>query len=134
MIPNLTDAAMAAREHAYAPYSGFRVGAALRCAEGTVYTGCNVENASYSLSICAERNAVFQAIAAGERQLRALAIVGGKDDSEARSVPCMPCGACLQVLAEFCGNDFPILLADGIHMLREFLPVQFRFKPEAEEA
>lgn len=128
MIQNLTDAAMAARENAYAPYSGFRVGAALRTASGQVYIGCNVENASYSLTVCAERNAVFQAIAAGDTQLRALAIVGGEEDEAARTVPCIPCGACLQVLAEFCPPDFPILLADGVHMLREFLPMQFQLK------
>ncbi len=128
MIQNLTDAAMAARENAYAPYSGFRVGAALRTASGRVYIGCNVENASYSLTVCAERNAVFQAIAAGDTQLRTLAIVGGAEDEAARTVPCIPCGACLQVLAEFCPPDFPILLADGVHMLREFLPMQFQLK------
>ncbi len=125
MKQNLTEAALAAREHAYAPYSGFFVGAALRCDNGNVYTGCNVENASYSLTLCAERNAVFQAIAAGERSFRSLAIVGGKDETEARTKPCVPCGACLQVLAEFCPPDFPILLIDGVHLLREFLPVQF---------
>ncbi|MBQ8687362.1 MAG: cytidine deaminase [Ruminococcus sp.] len=130
MIQNLTEAAMAARANAYAPYSGFRVGAALRTASGRVYTGCNVENASYSLGVCAERSAVFQAVAAGETQLRSLAVVGGADEIQAREIPCIPCGACLQVLAEFCPPDFPILLTDGVHPLREFLPRQFRLKED----
>ncbi len=130
MVQNLTDAAMAARANSYAPYSGYHVGAALRASSGRIYTGCNVENASFSLTICAERNAVFQAIAAGETNFRSLAIVGGRDSDEAQSVPCIPCGACLQVLAEFCGNDFPILLADGVHMLSEFLPKRFGLEKE----
>lgn len=125
MIQNMTDAAMAARSNAYAPYSGFLVGAALKGESGIIYTGCNVENASYSVGICAERNAVFQAVSAGERHFRTLAIVGGRNDDEAKSVPCVPCGACLQVLSEFCEPDFPILLADGVHKLVEFLPRQF---------
>ncbi len=125
MIQNMADIAMEARANAYAPYSGFSVGAALRTGSGKIYTGCNVENASFSLTICAERNAVFQAIAAGERSFRTLAIIGGKTDQDAENIPCIPCGACLQVLAEFCGSDFPILLADGVHMLSEFLPKRF---------
>ena len=130
MVQNLTDAAMAARANAYAPYSGYSVGAALRTGSGRIYTGCNVENASFSLTICAERSAVFQAIAAGERSLRTLAVVGGRDTEEAKATPCIPCGACLQVLAEFCGSDFPILLADGVHKLSEFLPVRFGLEQE----
>lgn len=125
MIQNMTDAAMAARANAYAPYSKFFVGAALKGESGKIYTGCNVENSSYSMGICAERNAVFHAIASGERKLRTLAIAGGRNDEEAKTVPCIPCGACLQVLSEFCGPDFPILLADGVHKLSEFLPYQF---------
>ena len=76
--------------------------------------------------ICAERSAVFSAVAAGVTRFRKLAIVGGKTDEEAAQVPCLPCGACLQVLAEFCPPDFPILLTDGVHLLGEFLPAQFR--------
>ncbi|MDD6269525.1 MAG: cytidine deaminase [Oscillospiraceae bacterium] len=125
MIQNMTDAAMAARANAYAPYSGFKVGAALKGESGRIYTGCNVENSSYSMTICAERNAVFQAVAAGERHFRTIAIVGGRTDDEAESKPCVPCGACLQVLAEFCGGDLPVLLADGVHKLSDFLPSQF---------
>lgn len=125
MIQNMTDAAMAARANAYAPYSAFSVGAALKGESGRIYTGCNVENSSYSMTICAERNALFQAIAAGERHFRTIAIVGGRNDEEAESKPCVPCGACLQVLSEFCGSDFPVLLADGVHRLGDFLPNQF---------
>jgi cytidine deaminase len=94
----LLDQAKSASEKAYAPYSGYKVGAALLCSDGTVFTGCNVENASYSLTICAERNAVFQAVAAGQRDFLALAIfVDGE-------VLFPPCGACRQVLAEFNPN------------------------------
>ena len=78
------------------------------------------------MTICAERSAVFSAVAAGVTRFRKLAIVGGKTDEEAAQVPCLPCGACLQVLAEFCPPDFPILLTDGVHLLGEFLPAQFR--------
>jgi len=94
----LLDQAKSASEKAYAPYSGYKVGAALLCTDGTVFTGCNVENASYSLTICAERNAVFQAVASGHREFLALAIyVDGE-------VLFPPCGACRQVLAEFNPN------------------------------
>ena len=81
--------------------------------------------AMYSMTICAERNAVLQAIAAGQRSFRSIAIVGGKTAEEARETPCVPCGACLQVLSEFCDGDFPILLTDGVHLLRDFLPQTF---------
>jgi cytidine deaminase len=91
----LVEAAAAARTRAYAPYSGFRVGAAVRTADGSVYTGCNVENASYSLSHCAERVAIHRAVADGHRHLVEVAVVA--DGAE----PVMPCGACRQVMAEF---------------------------------
>lgn len=91
----LMEQARKAADQAYAPYSGFRVGAALLCEDGTVFTGCNVENSSYSLTICAERNAVFQAVSQGRRNFLALAIY--VDDDEIFP----PCGACRQVLAEF---------------------------------
>jgi len=91
----LSEAAAAVRQHAYAPYSKFSVGAALLGVSGKVYTGCNVENLSFGLSICAERNAVFQGIAAGESKFLAIAVVS--DSGE----PVSPCGACRQVLAEF---------------------------------
>jgi cytidine deaminase len=91
-----------ARLKAYAPYSGFPVGAALLCRSGRVYTGCNVENASFSLTVCAERVALFKAVSEGERQFEAIAIV--------TSAGATPCGACRQVLAEF-GPDMRVLIA-----------------------
>lgn len=100
----LVELAMAARRHAYAPYSRYAVGAALRTASGRLYTGCNVENAAYPTGICAERVAVFKAVSEGERQFDVLAVVtpnGG-----------YPCGACRQVLAEF-GLETIVLIADG---------------------
>lgn len=121
----LIENALSARKQAYSPYSNFMVGAALRCNDGSIFTGCNIENKSYSLTICAERNAIFQAIAKGNRDFKSIAIVGGADELTAKTIPCIPCGACLQVLAEFCKPDFPILLADGVHLLKEFLPVLF---------
>ncbi len=122
----LMEAALEARENAHCPYSGFAVGAALLTRSGTVYTGCNVENASYSLGCCAERTAVFKAVSEGcvRGEFAAIAICGAPV-GEAPEAPCIPCGACLQVLAEFCGDDFTILLHDGAHRLGDFLPQRF---------
>lgn len=94
-VAKLLAAARLAREQAYAPYSCFKVGAAVRSKTGRIFSGCNIENASYGLTMCAERAAVFQAVAAGERELDALAVVS--DTSQ----PVAPCGACRQVMAEF---------------------------------
>lgn len=94
----MVELARQARENAYAPYSGFRVGACLVTAAGNVYTGCNVENAAHSPACCAERNAVFQAVARGEREFAAVCVVAGERD------PVWPCGVCLQVLSEFSRN------------------------------
>ena len=105
----LIEMAKKAMDGAYAPYSGFRVGAALLCADGTVYTGCNIENASYSPTICAERTAFAKAVSEGKRAFTAIAICGGKD-GEISGI-CPPCGVCRQVMAEFCRPDFEILLA-----------------------
>lgn len=118
--------ALDARQNAYAPYSHFQVGAVLTAADGRTFYGCNVENASYSMTICAERSAVCAAVSAGVQQFRSIAIAGGADAGCAESIPCPPCGACLQVLAEFCPPDFPVILADGTHRLGDFLPRQFR--------
>lgn len=99
-----------ARLHSYSPYSGFKVGAALLCGDGTVYTGCNIENASYSPTVCAERTAFFKAVYDGKRDFSAIAIVGGKDAPDAA---CAPCGVCRQVMGEFCGPDFMVYFPDG---------------------
>jgi cytidine deaminase len=104
----LVDEARAARELAYAPYSKFRVGAALACRDGRVFRGCNVENASYGLCNCAERTAFFSAIAHGYRpgDFTALAVIGDTDG------PIAPCGACRQVILELGGNSLPVVLAN----------------------
>lgn len=115
--------AVRAAENSYSDYSGFSVGAALLTTEGKIYTGCNVENISYSLTICAERTALFKAVSEGDRQFSAIAVAGSSDGDFSR--PCIPCGACLQVLSEFCGDDFVIVLADGVHLLSEYLPARF---------
>jgi len=101
----LIDTACKALEHAHAPYSGYKVGAALLCANGTVFTGCNVENASYGLTNCAERTAVFSAVAAGQKKFSAIAIAAGSEPAP------FPCGACRQVLVEFCPPEFPVHVA-----------------------
>lgn len=100
--------AVKAREMSYSPYSGFKVGAALLCKNGKVYTGCNIENAAYTPTNCAERTAVFKAVSEGEREFLAIAIVGGKGDT--LNDLCAPCGVCRQVLCEFCDGDFRIVL------------------------
>jgi cytidine deaminase len=109
-----------ARSQAYAPYSGCRVGAALVCADGTVYTGCNIENAAFSPTVCAERTAFFKAISEGKRDFSAIAVVGGDD-----SGPFPPCGVCRQVMAEFCRGDFRIHLRGKSLCLDQLLPHRF---------
>lgn len=101
----LARAALAAREHAHAPFSNFRVGAALEDSSGRIHTGCNVENATYGLTVCAERVAVFKAISEGAREFRRIAVAADTD------VPTPPCGACRQILWEFCG-DVEIVLVN----------------------
>ena len=100
----LINLAFEAMEQAYAPYSGFRVGAALECADGSVFLGCNVENAAYGSTICAERTAVVKAVSEGRREFRRIAIASQSEDY------CMPCGACRQVMSEF-SSDMEILSA-----------------------
>ena len=124
----LIDRALEAREKSYCPYSGFAVGAALLAEDGTIYTGANIESASYTPTICAERVATFTAVHAGERKFAAMAIVGGKQ-GEAVASFCPPCGVCRQVLSEFCTPDFPVILFDGkeskILTLSALLPESF---------
>lgn len=105
----LIEQAKQAMERAYAPYSGYKVGAALLCADGTVYGGCNIENAAYSPTNCAERTALFKAVYDGHRDFIAMAVCGGKDGVIAGAFP--PCGVCRQVLGEFCGDDFTVYVA-----------------------
>lgn len=123
-----------ARANAYAPYSHFRVGAALLCEDGTVVTGCNVENASFTPTCCAERVAVFSACNMGKRRFTALAVAGGREETPEPSV--MPCGVCRQVLAEFCSPDFPIYVKGATEeperlFLRELLPHSFSLSNES---
>ena len=119
--------AEAARAYAYAPYSHFCVGAALLGESGKIYTGCNIENAAYAPTNCAERTAFFKAISEGERRFVAIAVIGGRE-GESGSF-CAPCGVCRQVMAEFCDVDFPIILGDvndcTRHSLRSLLPASF---------
>ena len=127
LYQSLMDAAVAAREFSYSPYSGYRVGAALLGKSGRVYTGCNVENAGYTPTNCAERTAVFKAVSEGEREFAAIAVVGGTE--EAMDSACTPCGVCRQVLAEFCPADTPVILGSPeewrVLTLGELLPFAF---------
>ena len=104
----LCELAKEAMMRAYAPYSGFKVGAALLCKDGTVYQGCNIENAAYGPTNCAERTAFFKAVYDGQREFEAIAVCGGKDGVITGSFP--PCGVCRQVMREFCQDDFKILM------------------------
>ncbi|MBE5869424.1 MAG: cytidine deaminase [Lachnospiraceae bacterium] len=121
--------AFQARELFYAPYSGYAVGAALLTAEGKIYSGCNIENAAYGPTNCAERTAFFKAVSEGERHFKAIAIAGGP----AGKVPteyAYPCGVCRQVMSEFCDKDFLVILAKAeadyeVYSLEELLPKSF---------
>ena len=122
--------AMLARENSYVPYSSFAVGAALLTASGRVYSGCNIESASYSPTCCAERTAFFKAVSEGERKFSAIAIVGAPKGSTPDS-PCYPCGVCRQVMSEFCDDSFKIILCAGESeieelTLSELLPKRFK--------
>ena len=125
----LADLALAARKNAYAPYSGFRVGAALLARSGKIYLGCNIENAAYSPTNCAERTAFFKAISEGERAFDAIAIAGGAEETVSDIFP--PCGVCRQVMAEFCDPEaFRVYLVKNEKegeslLLKELLPLGF---------
>ena len=128
-VEELIQKAKEGREHAYAPYSHFKVGAALLTKSGRIFTGCNVENAAYSPGNCAERTAVFKAVSEGEREFAALCIIGG---AEAGCLElCPPCGVCRQVMAEFCDPDaFQIICGKSpeeykVFTLAELLPEMF---------
>ncbi len=124
---NLMLLAESARENAYVPYSGFKVGAALITTTGKIYTGCNIENASYTPTNCAERTAFFKAVSEGHRHFSAIAVSGGYDSYT--SEMCMPCGVCRQVMAEFCNEDFRIITGTSesykVFTLSELLPLSF---------
>ncbi len=119
--------AVQAASKSYSPYSTFSVGAALLTKSGKVYLGCNIENASFSPTVCAERTAFFKAVSEGEREFTAIAVVGGKDGDFRH--PSYPCGVCRQVMAEFCDTEFEIVLKNGSdiesHTLNNLLPCSF---------
>lgn len=122
----LIDMALKAMENAYAPYSGFKVGAALLCSDKKVYTGCNIENSSYGASNCAERTAIFKAVSEGEREFEKIAIVSSSGDFT------FPCGICRQVLSEFMYDKTVVLFSekDGIRefKVKDLLPEAFRLQ------
>lgn len=128
----LMEIAQEARKNAYAPYSHFAVGAALLCEDGSIFSGCNVENAAYSPGNCAERTAIFKAVSEGCKRFDAIAVVGAKEGEVpvAGSAICSPCGVCRQVLREFCDEKtFRVYLTDGsklyCYTLEELLPLSF---------
>ena len=127
LIHSLIQRATSARDAAYAPYSNFKVGAAVLAADGRIFTGCNIENASFGASMCAERVAIYTAVAAGRRQLQALAVIADTPE------PIVPCGLCRQVLAEF-SPDCQVIMANlqgnyKILTLDQLLPLAFTFQP-----
>ncbi len=128
-VKELIRQAMEMRKMSYTPYSKFNVGAALLAENGTVYTGCNIENAGFTSTNCAERTAFFKAVSEGVKDFRAIAIVGGPKDAEELDY-CPPCGVCRQVMSEFCKDDFQIIIARSeteykIMTLPELLPERF---------
>lgn len=125
----LIELAFEARHAAYTPYSHFQVGAALLARSGKVYKGCNIENAAYTPSNCAERTAFFKAVSEGERSFDAIAIVGGPEGGKELDY-CPPCGVCRQVMMEFCDDTFSVILAKSadayqVYTLKEILPMGF---------
>lgn len=126
----LISLALEARKMSYSPYSGFSVGAALLCADGTVYTGCNIENSAFSPTSCAERTAFFKAVSEGKRDFAGIAVVGGNSAEEMPLNFCPPCGVCRQVMKEFCSADFEIIIAKNtdeykVMTLADLLPESF---------
>ena len=129
-VAEMIHSAMEARKKAYTPYSGYKVGAAVLTNELRIYTGCNIENASYTPTICAERTAISKAVSEGWRKLKAIAIVGSPEGDEISQFA-FPCGVCRQVMREFCNPEtFQIILAKSeteyhIYKLKELLPLGF---------
>lgn len=117
-MEKLIQAALDARKNAYVPYSHYQVGAALLTAEGEIYTGCNIENASYGATNCAERTAVFKAVSEGRRKFSAIVIAGGMENRDPVDYA-YPCGICRQVLREFGGEDFRVIVAKSLDDYRE---------------
>ena len=127
-MEKLIKQAVQAMAMAYAPYSGYKVGAALLCADGTVYQGCNIENSAYGPTVCAERTAFFKAVSEGHREFTAIAVCGGKDGVISDYFP--PCGVCRQVMREFCRDDFTVCMIGPAQTyktvtLAELLPHSF---------
>ncbi|MBQ3898379.1 MAG: cytidine deaminase [Lachnospiraceae bacterium] len=125
----LIESAYEASKNAYCKYSGYHVGAALLCGDGTVFTGCNIENSSYGATNCAERTAFFKAVSEGQRSFEAIAIIGYLEGNKPESYA-FPCGICRQVMAEFCTGDFKIIVAKSVSdfkvfSLGELLPESF---------
>ena len=126
-ITELIRLAYEAQKRAYTPYSGFQTGAALETADGRIFTGCNIENAAYTPTNCAERTAFFKAVSEGVTSFTRIAVVGNYPGKKGDY--CAPCGVCRQVMREFCGNDFEIILYDGektaVYTLEQLLPLSF---------
>lgn len=128
-MQQLVESALEARKFSYSPYSHFQVGAALLCKDGTVYTGCNIENAAFGPTNCAERTAFFKAVSEGKKDFVAIAIAGGPAGEKILDYA-YPCGVCRQVMAEFCKSDFEILVARSgtdyqTYTLKDLLPQRF---------
>lgn len=117
--------AYAAMDNAYAPYSGYKVGAALLAQSGKVFCGCNIENAAFSPTNCAERTAIFKAVSEGERKFTKIAVCGGKDGKVVDAF--MPCGVCRQVMAEFCDDNFEIIVLSNDEKIEKFTLKQLLF-------
>ncbi len=125
----LIKAALEARRLSYSPYSGFAVGAALLCKDGSVFTGCNIENSAFTPTNCAERTAFFKAVSEGKKDFVKIAVVGGNADKQPDNY-CPPCGVCRQVMKEFCSPDFEIIMAKSaedytVMTLADLLPASF---------
>ena len=124
--------AIRAMNNSYSPYSGYKVGSALLTDDGEIFTGCNIENASYSPTVCAERVAIFKAVSEGKRHIKMIAVAGGQDGNI--STGAAPCGVCRQVMTEFCSEDMPVLIVTSNSgeyketSLGELLPLAFNLK------